>query len=117
MKTSRMFDAMTQIDTKLIDRCLSRKENTQNNAACCSSTHCNAFTFKKSFSIVCSVVLIVAVAFSTMLIALNSKQQGELQTDTSLKIGFDIAENESLNGTKIAVMTDKSKGNLYSLYQ
>lgn len=109
MKTSRMFDAMTQIDPSLIDRCLNKKDNTLNSVARCSSTHRNAFTFKKALPIVCSIVLIVTVALSTILIVPNPNQQGEGQTNPALKIGFDFAENESLNGAKIAVIADKSK--------
>lgn len=112
MKTSRMFDAMAQIDHRLIDRSLNRKDNTQNNTAHASLTCCKTFVFKKAFPIVCSIVLIIVVAVSTIMIALNSKQSSGLLGDPALKIGFDFVENKSLNGAQIAVMADKSKVNV-----
>lgn len=109
MKTSRMFDAMAQIDPKLIDRCLNRKTNHLNNADHSASATRNIFPLKKVLPIACSLVLIVAAALSAIMIAPGSKQPGDLTTDQALKIGFDFEKNEPLNGTRIAVMTGKSK--------
>lgn len=106
MKTSRMFDAMTQIDPRLIDRCLNRKRNSSNNTDYKSSTVRNAFIMRKVFPIACSLVLMIAVALSTIMFAISSKQP------SGLKIGFDFAKNELLDGAKIAVVTDKSKVNV-----
>lgn len=112
MKTSRMFDAMAQIDPMLIDRCLKRKKNFLSNADQSASSNRNTFTLKKVFPIACSLMLIVAVALSAIMITLNSKHPSDLLTNPALKIGFDFVENELLNGAKIAVVTDKSKVNL-----
>lgn len=112
MKTSKMFDAMAQIDPTLIDRCLKRKNNFQSNTTQSASSNCNTFTLKKVFPIACSLMLIVVVAVSTIMIALNSKQPSGLLGDPALKIGFDFVENKLLNGAQIAVMADKSKLNV-----
>lgn len=112
MKTSRMFDAMGQIDPRLIDRSLNKRNYFLNNTAYRVPTTRSSFTARKMFPVASSLILIIAVVLSTVLIVHNARHPSKSAADQALKIGFGFQKNEPLDGTKIAVMTSKSKVNV-----
>ena len=113
MNSSKMFDAMTQIDERLIDRSIKRKNSIINGADGNSLNNHNVFALRKVLPIAVSFVLIVAVSLTAVMIAHYSKPYvDENPTDQMLKVGFDFDNNKSVSGAKIAVMTEKSRINV-----
>ncbi|MBQ5934035.1 MAG: hypothetical protein IJL55_10055, partial [Lachnospiraceae bacterium] len=98
MDNSEMFDAMAQIDDRLIDRCLSRKNNV-------SALHTNNI-FKRWVPITVSLLIIIISIF-TILIYYHFRTQPDsgIASDHALKIGFDYKSS----GVQIAVLTDGTK--------
>jgi hypothetical protein len=94
-----MFDAMSQIDDRLIDRCLSRKNNV-------SALHTNNI-FKRWVPITVSLLIIIA-SFLAIIISYHYKQEPALSSENALKIGFD----HKSSGVQIAVLTDRAKINV-----
>lgn len=99
MDNSEMFDAMAQIDDRLIDRCLSRKNNV-------SALHTNNI-FKRWVPITVSLLIIIA-SFFAIIISYHYKQEPALSSENALKIGFD----HKSSGVQIAVLTDRAKINV-----
>ena len=99
MDNSEMFDAMAQIDDRLIDRCLSRKNNV-------SALHTNNI-FKRWVPITVSLLIIIA-SFLAIIISYHYKQEPALSSENALKIGFD----HKSSGVQIAVLTDRAKINV-----
>ena len=99
MDNSEMFDAMSQIDDRLIDRCLSRKNNV-------SALHTNNI-FKRWVPITVSLLIIIA-SFLAIIISYHYKQEPALSSENALKIGFD----HKSSGVQIAVLTDRAKINV-----
>lgn len=98
MDNSEMFDAMAQIDDRLIDRCLRRKNNV-------SALHTNNI-FKRWVPITVSLLIIIISIF-TILIYYHFRTQPDsgIASDHALKIGFDYKSS----GVQIAVLTDGTK--------
>lgn len=98
MDNSKMFDAMAQIDDRLIDRCLSRKNNV-------SALH-KSNIFKRWVPITVSLLIIIISIF-TILIYYHFRTQPDsgIASDHALKIGFDYKSS----GVQIAVLTDGTK--------
>jgi len=99
LDNSEMFDAMSQIDDRLIDRCLSRKNNV-------SALHTNNI-FKRWVPITVSLLIIIA-SFLAIIISYHYKQEPALSSENALKIGFD----HKSSGVQIAVLTDRAKINV-----
>ena len=112
MNSSKMFDAMAQIDERLIDRSIKRKSSVINDAGGESSNKHN-YTLRKVLPVAVSFVLIAAVSVTAVMIAYFSKPPVDLNpTDQSIRAGFDFENNQTVNGARIAVMTEKSKINV-----
>ena len=73
MNSSKMFDAMTQIDERLIDRSIKRKNSIINGADGNSLNNHNVFALRKVLPIAVSFVLIAAVSLTAVMIAHYSK--------------------------------------------
>ena len=112
MNSSKMFDAMAQIDERLIDRSIKRKSSVINDAGGESSNKHN-YTLRKVLPVAVSFVLIAAVSVTAVMIAYFSKPPVDLNpTEQSIKTGFDFQNNQTVSGARIAVMTEKSKINV-----
>ena len=114
MNNSKMFDAMTQIEEQLIERSLSKKNNYTKEAAAKALNKHNKYALRKVLPIAVSFVLVAAISLTAVMIAFSSKQHVDTnqEKDQALKSGFDFENDRSVNGARIAFMTDRSKINI-----
>ena len=112
MNKSKMFDAMTRIDERLIDRSIDRKNNTEENKDGKKLYKNSFFTLRKALPVAVSLVLIAAVSVTAIMIAYFSKPAVDQSANQALKAGFDFEKDKSVNGARISVMTEKSKFSL-----
>ncbi|MBQ1847360.1 MAG: hypothetical protein II135_05075 [Clostridia bacterium] len=101
MKNRKMFDAMSQIDSKYISRAAEKRDaaNTEKETPAQKKT-----AFKRFIPAAVAAVLIFAITLSAVLIA-NRPSGADGQP---LMIGFDTV-NEPVVGARLAIKTEKQK--------
>ena len=111
MNNPKMFDAMSQIDEKIIDRCAKRKNDVQSSTASKIVSVNHKFSHRKMILAAVSLILIAVVSLSAIIMAhySNKKANQDLTMGQVLKIGFDPVKDESPHGARIAIMSDKEK--------
>ncbi len=107
MKNRKMFDAMSKIDEKYINRAARKR------AAASTEKETpvrKKITFKRFLPAVVAAVLIFAITLSAALIANRAKKPAETpgEEDQALTVGFDTV-NEPVVGARLAIKTEKQK--------
>ena len=95
MNSSKMFDAMAQIDERLIDRSIKRKSSVINDAGGESSNMHN-YTLRKVLPVAVSFVLIAAVSVTAVMIAYFSSNT--LKQNTIYVTNTDAMGGNTVNG-------------------
>ena len=105
MKNRKMFDAMSGIDDKFIDRALQKRY--ADNAAAPREKRKPAAGYMPA---VAAIVLIMAITLSAVMIAFRAKKPADAPDDRgqSLTVGFDTV-NEPVVGARLAIRTESSK--------
>ena len=106
MKNTKLFDAISRIDDRLIDRCLNREKEAPGKLSLRPRNR--AKTKGVAFAAV-SAVLVLAISLSAAVIFSGRPVASSVIDDQGLKVGFEGAGEAYSSGAKLALKTSKSK--------